>query len=157
VATTMDDMATIPMRRAPAFGLPLAEDGPRGPGQGPLRELLALISRRSESYAWRWDDGAWNHDVTDKAMFDGDLTALEPFGIVSGFVVEQTDSPRRFVVSARGKDPRTLELAWDSMDDDVMSMPPHVKKLNGGLRAGILIGGAGLSWVAILAAFGVFG
>lgn len=156
MATTIENMDLTTMRRAPAFGLPLAEAAPKGPGHGPLRELLAFISRRSESFAWRWDDGTWNHEVTDRAMFEGDILALEPYGIGAGHVIEQTDSPVRFVVTGKGIEPRTLELVWDSISYDLMGMPPHVKKLPGAARVGLLIGGVSLSWVGILAAFGVF-
>jgi hypothetical protein len=160
-AMDIDGVEVAPLARArtSAFRLPPREPGPRGTAQGALRELLSLIARRSESYAWRYDADEWSFGATDRAMLHGSLEALEPFGIASGHRIEETDSPARFEVVSPDGSKRILELSWDSISYDLMSMPPHVKRLNGLARAGLLGGGITACWVgiyALLAAVGAF-
>lgn len=160
MATASNDLGLGTPMRSRVAPIPMVQDGPRGPGQGPLRELLGLISRNSESYAWRWDDAEWQFAATDKAMFDGAPEALHPFGLGRNHVVDETDSPVRFLVSHRGEKDRVLELSWDSVEYDLKSMPPHVRKWSGPVRAAALVGGVVASWgavIGVLAAFGAFG
>lgn len=142
--------------RTSTFRLPPAPPAPKGRGQGPLRELLSLVSRRSESYAFRWDDGAWNYETTDRAMFDGQLSALDVFGITLDHRIEQTDSPVKFDVLSRDGTKRRLEIVWDSISDDIMSMPPHVKPYSGALSLGLMVGACAASWGGIYGVLKVF-
>lgn len=139
---------------------PITTDAvPRGSGQGPLRELLDFVSRRSETFAWRMDDGEWRHGVVDREMVGGGTHALRHFGIDASDVVTQTESPVRFEIRGADGSRRTLQLHWASIHEDLLGMPPHVRRWPGLARIGLILGMCVASWgvvIAVLDAVGVF-
>lgn len=130
---------------------------PRGTGQGPLRELLDHISRRSETFAWRIDGGEWRQSITDREMIAGGPDALRSFGIGPDDVVSQTESPVHFEVMPPNGPKRTLQLHWATMDDDLMGMPPHVRRWSGLARIGLIGGMCIASWWAVIAVLDAVG
>lgn len=150
-----------PLRWAPFSldGLPKEDVRITGRGQGRLREMLGLASRRSEEIGWSWDDGVRGVASTDRDMFHGRIEALGVFGILDGSRIEETDLPLSFEVTDPSGATRVLSLHWEGSDDDLMRMEPHVRRWNPAVRAAVVVGFGSLSWLAVymgLDALGVF-
>lgn len=146
---TVND-GSVPVR-APRFRLPRRDPAPKGRAQGQMRELLGFIATRSETYAFRYDDGGWMFVDTNRDMLNGSLAALDPLGITVDHRIEQTDSPNRFQVIAPDGSDRTLELSWDSIGYDLMSLPPHVKRYDPRVAALVVLAAVAACWAGIYA------
>jgi len=142
--------AIVPAR-ASRFRVPRRLPSPKGRGQGPMRELMGFIATRSETYAFRYDDGEWMFSSTNREMLAGSMDALRTLGITVDHRIEQTDSPKSFLVVGPDGSSRTLEFSWDSIDYDLMSMSPHVKRIDPALAALIVITCIAACWAGIYA------
>jgi hypothetical protein len=149
--THPDDAFDVQERpaRVSILRMPPRPASPKGMGQGPMRDLLSLIARHSESYAFRFDGGEWEFSTTNREMLRGRIEALVVLGITCDDRIEQTDLPTHFLIVGKDGTKRTIEFTWDSIDYDMQSMPPHVKRLGHTARAAVLIGACVLLWAAI--------
>lgn len=146
-----------PMRSAPfSLGmLPKETVRISGGGQGRLREMLAFAAARTETLVWSWDEGELVLSTTNADMVHGRVEALEVFGIGDGFRIDETDLPLSFRVTDPSGRSRTISFRWDGSEDDMMSLPPHVKRWNPAVRSVAVVGVGAALWWGILAIVGV--
>jgi hypothetical protein len=137
---------------------PTAGWKPKGAGARDLREILSFASRRTETLFWKLDEGEIRFTTTNSDMFHGNVEALEVFGIGRADVIEQTDLPLHFRITSPDGTSRTIQLRWDGSGSDMMSLPPHVKRLHTAVRVllvlSLCIGAWVMAWLAFKAISG---
>ena len=135
--------------RVSIFRMPPRPASPKGLGQGPMRELMSLMARHSESFAFRFDGGEWLFSATNRSMLHGQVEALETLGLTCDDRIEQTELPTHFLIVGKDGAKRTIEFSWDSIDYDLQSMPPHVKRIGHTSRFLLVAVASAVLWGAI--------
>lgn len=122
---------------------------PRSAGHAALRALIHLIARKSGQFAYRWDAGDVRFSFTDHDMLAAHDREFENLGISSSDRIEITNSPVQFDVTTPEGAKRTIELTWDSVNQDMMAQPPHTKPYGPRMTIAIAAGASAALWCGI--------
>jgi hypothetical protein len=122
---------------------------PRSAGHAALRKILYLIARKSEDFAFRWDDGDWKFGVTESDMLAGHDRALASLGISPTDRIEITQSPVQFAVTSLENGKRTIEFSWSTISADMMGLAPHQMPMKPRNQLALTIGLSVMLWGTI--------
>jgi hypothetical protein len=128
-----------------------------GGGQGRMREMLGFAARRTETLVWSWDEGELVMSSTNQDMLHGRVEALEVFGIGDGWRIDETDLPLSFRATDPSGRSRTISFGWDGSEDDMMSLPPHVRRWNPTVRTLAVVALGVASWWGVYEALKAIG